>query len=591
MLKKTFLLLLLILSAGCNKSGVKDYWKLNEPEVFAWDTSEDANRRGFSSKYKNFNSASIKENLDYKSYLQFNNLTSENKFIINTTCTDIKTSKTYTYNSDPNKENKRIAPPITQKLYFYNYLPTEVIHNQSFEDADSFFKCNFHFNISNAINSDYDIEINDIPINTNKSNIIQILSQEREKNTGLRTIISKNIHKDSLYPNIFYTNDTHSYVIENIQKNTQLIGPAVVECLGKNNTFPIESLDGSSLISLESIFFNFVKKNSNIPFLKKCRVLAKVRFPTNDNVMGNDGFSNELRNVWSEYFNIIFEEPKFNIEVTNIADTQTSDIYPYNNGDYLDKAFVLYGLKITNPTNKHVKIHLPSDKKIEGVISPIIYNIQREDFKIQETRFWPGLEYYELPEEFVTEIYFVKDGERVVEIDLKPNSSSSFSIEVNKNFYCMLKPHKHYFRLTSQQPTSERGFRLRSIDFNSPQNFLKVEYKNQNKVETFPYLLAFDKIIENSASNNNLLEDNSPKSKINYLQMTFDRTTAIDAVFLRSTNDLIFPVATKQNPWDLPHDITYHSMQHEVKQIKEHNTIPNKFEKLQTERQFCQQVY
>jgi hypothetical protein len=592
--------LLFLFGCSSNDSKPKDYWNLNEPQVFAWDTSEEANVKGFSVKVSKFNSDKIKDTLDYQSYVQFKDTTSDINLEIKTSCKqDINNTNTPEDTNQNNNTNissiessdqtlsQKFKITKADKLYFYSYLPDQVIYDDVYQSSSPNFKCNFKFTAINKINSKHEFSINDLSINTFRRNVLTINSVETEKkNPTAKTILPNRQNKKLILPSIYYNQKGQTYVIDKDLKKTKLVDPGYIQCIGKNNKLKLATYNNELVSSIGDVLMDQLNDGVTT-FLKKCRVITKIK-SDDDSLPEDDGNTAGLRTVWSEYFNVIFEEPKISVEVEQI--NNSGENYPFNKGTYLDHSTHAFDLVFSNDSNKEVLIRLPSKQNIQATLTPLIYNVQRDDFKAVAK--WDGLTVLESPEEFLTELRFMSEGERIAEFILKPQSQKIINIEIDKNFNCSFSP----VQKAEGDQTSERGFRIKAIDLNSEDNMLTIDYKNQGAMDSYPEFFSFNSLLESAQNKGLKTIINGKKVKrtnTNYLQWNINRTTAIDTIVFRNLKDINTPAVSFSNDLNYGYQLSIAEyMRLQISNAKKKSDFyPSSISPYQPDKTYCTQVY
>ena len=527
---KPALIVILILTAACDSkdSNPKDYWTLNEPEIYAWDTSESANFRGFNALATEFDPTKITASLGYESYVLFKDRETVVDLEVQTNCTEPETGKILT-------SSKNTKIPKSKKIYFYNFLPETIVFDEQDQITSPDYSCNFNFIARNAITSERNFVIENVKINTHATNEIQVLAIDRQGSNIERTI--QPILRQTLAqrPSVYFNSNQNTFVFDKTMSAGNLTGPAEIKCLGEGNRFNIQTRNGSLISALEQPFFN-LGNEGDTAFLKKCRILAALDLEQDPTADHTDG-SKEIRTVWSEYFNIIFDEPNLKIKVVSNPSVAAEN-YPFNTTNYLDSSVTVFQLEITNNSRRNLILHLPSDQKIKAHLSPIFYAGQKANYYRLGNNTWGGLRLFQTQDAFETELKFMQDGLRSISLEIPFGHSQIVDLVIDKNFMC----HFANVDFLNEQPTSERGFIIKAIGLGSLQDQLQVDYMNQNNAyETFPDLFSLNTLLENSDGDYNSIRNSSAvqrRFKTNLLQINMNRTTVIDTVVLRDKSDL-----------------------------------------------------
>lgn len=518
-------ILIFVLGCDSNKDNPKDYWVLNEPQLLVWDTSSEASARGFTKSVSEFSPEDIKESLDYKSYIEFKDLEPNIEFEINSSCKKQD-------GTDDSVHSKKSKLTKSKHIYLYNFLPDEVLYDESSNNELSFYVCDFAIKAINSIDSKHSFALNGLKINTFVGNELNLDAVGADTKSSDRSILFNKKENALPLPNV-YIND-RAFVFRTDNSRMKILAPAYVKCAGENNKFDLSFYEGELISSdLKEALMKTLPEGSTT-FLKKCRLFSMIA----PQQVGEPGFEYPKKWAWSDYFNIIFDGPKIGLEIEQI---DTTDFYPFNDGDFKERQTHIFNIKFTNQSKKKIRINLPSDQTIPAVINPIVYNIQKPEFKPKKSHNWQGFAMFQSLEEFNTELYFLYEGQRVIDLALEPGEEKIINLYIDKNFKCNFKPIAH----NETHPTAERGFRLRAIG--ESMDKLKVEYLNQGVLEVFPIDFSWNNLFTNSNNSTTSTKNIDGKQKAyktNYLQRNMSRDGAIDTLVLRSTADINFKKVT-----------------------------------------------
>lgn len=558
--------------SGCDDNP-KDYWRANEPQIFAWDTSEDANYRGMNMELSEFSSNQISKALGYESYLLMKDRESIEDFNVFTECENVMTKR---------KANvsKEITIPKSMKVYIYDLLPDDVIYDSSDDNESADYKCSFQLVAGNTISTKHDFYLKNITINTSAKNEINVIAIDKTKSNIERSIHPINRDTTAPRPSIYFNDENNSYIFDKNLDFGKLVGPASIKCLGSGNSFEIKIRNNELQYSLADVMFDIATAGET-SFLNKCRISADLEISHHSDITEiSSEIDHEKRKVWSDYFNIIFDEPSFDVNVTKVAESVGAN-YPFNNSNYLDAETPIFQIQITNTSKNRLVMHLPSQQKILAKLTPVFFNAQRPGFR-KHKRLWGGTNLMKTSETFESELKLEMNGQRVALIDLVPNESQTIDVLVNKNFRCAFNK----FPYSKFEDTAERGFIVQAIELDSEQDMITIEYENQNKIQNFPDQFSFNSILSSSEGRFNSIRNTDSKQrqyKTNELQLNMNSDYVVDAIVYRTTDDLFDPGISFSNP------VLAESI--EMQQVKNRDSYPAIVHAIQNEQQFCTQLY
>jgi hypothetical protein len=589
-LKKTnflFVFTLSVLFSGCDSknNNPKDYWTLNEPEIYAWDTSENANFRGLNTLLSDFKSEHINEALGYESYLLFKERETVVDLEINTECMDPTNNQIF-------KSTKNTKIPKSFKIYFYNLLPNEVVyHDENNQIQSPTYNCTFKFTAKNTISSKRDFSIKNVNINTSNSNEIQIIAIDKNGSNIERTIRPIQRNTTALRPSVYFNDNLNTFVFDKITQDGKLIGPAEIKCSGAENVFSIQRRNGELINVLEQPFFN-LSNEGRTTFLEKCRIVAQLDLEANA-FSNNSQESNEVRTVWSEYFNIILDQPSLEIAVLENINTKTEG-YPFNASNYLDPSVTIYHIQITNTSKQTLRLNLPFEQKIIAQLKPLYFAAQMDGFRPNNrNNDWVGLGMYQTGDTFETELKFMHNGQRALTLELPSGDTKTIDVVLDKNFNCNFKG----FELLQEEPQSERGFVVKAIDLGTEQDILQIDYLNQNEMQAFPELFFLNTILENSMGTLDSIRNSNQRQrryKTNLLQLNMNRSTVIDTIFLRDIGDILTPDLERLPGYGIEStNYTRLSIERrqQVRDYKRTNGMPSIIQNQTQNTSFCLEVF
>ncbi len=578
-------LVVAILLGGCGSksSNPKDYWTLNEPQIYAWDTSEDANFRGTNSLLSEFSSTQITKALGYDSYLLFKDRETVVNLEVQTKCINQTTQQTYTA--------KMVGKiPKSLKVYLYNYLPDQVTFDDLDQNHSSDYLCNFDFIASNTITSKHSFSLNNLVINTSLQNELEIIAMPKDGSFIERTIMPIGRTTMAQRPSVYFNDGKNTFLFDKKIHKGLLTGPASIKCAGEGNTFSVQSRNDNLLNSLAETFSNLML-DGNTAFLKKCRVLAEIDLEDSP-LFETSKADRETRKVWSEYFNIIFDQPSLQLSVIRNP-LVASEGYPFNTSGYLDGSVTIFQIEILNSSKQPLNINFPSKNKILGQMIPLIYNAQRADFKPVNTyNDWGGLRIIQTHESFETELKFMSGGQRVTAVNIPVGEKKSIDIVVDKTFNCALP----FPDIISTVPLAERGFIFKAIPLGSEEDNLVIDYLNQNSMDSFPDLFSLNALLESSEAKFFSIRNSQTRQrafKTNELQLNMNRSTAIDTLVLRTTADLsVPPLVRLDSGYMASSEYTGVSMSRarQVRAAKKTNSYPSYIFTSTSETSYCKQL-
>lgn len=548
---KTFLTILTafctLMACSPKDSTPQDYWSLSEPQILIWDAAENARVSPLVQQLTDFDSSDIQTTLGYQSHILFSQLSSEVQFEIKTSCEEASSNKKDSLNTD-DSSNKDVSSPMifnkiktlgsSKRIYFYDFLPDEILIDNNYKTQASDFVCDFDVTAKNEINSKHSFKIENLKINTFKGNFITInsiegqtsnenQSIENKSNPTIRTIfVNPNVIQTDL-PSLFYNDSKMSYSMSLNQPEFEIKNPSYIQCQGSHNKFNLLNEFGE-LRSLDDIFKLKATDNSTT-FLKKCRILAMIDKKSSFKSSSLDQNSilnkNEVqtldlsdqRLVWSEYFNVIFEEPKLELQ-TRMID-HTTNTYPFNQDTHLDPRIHLFDLDFTNKSNKKIKLHFPDRPSFEAKLTPIIIDMQKPNFKghSHPSKLFEGQKKHYSNDVFMSKIHFIDGSAPVTEFELQAGESKKIEIHLDKNFRCNFPKTNHYYI----HPFAEVGFKIEALPLNIHHDSftMRLDYTNQGQLESYPESFNFENALKNIKNKVYKNLKNEKTVNINHLQI------------------------------------------------------------------------
>ncbi len=528
-----------LISCGGNDSNLKDYWDLEEPIIHVSGTDANARVAQTSMPISQFKPSELTSSLGYESFLVFEGLTNEIKFLIETKCSEIL--------EDGSKEKVRVFDSKSEysrsdRIYFYDFLPEGVIVDDKFNNKSVSYSCDYKILAVNAINSKISYNLQNIKINTNEKNEIQIYSKELNSETR-RSIVVDPEHAITDLPSMYlYEGANLNFEMGINLTQYKLTDPSYIKCIDQEQ-IKLKYSNNEVLLNdiIEPMEASAFKTNSK--FFKKCRVISNVDSNTNLELKLNNqtGSSNSSRRLlWSEYFNVIFEKPELEIDIEPIPELRTT-LYPFNYETYLDNEFLAFKIHFTNKSKSSLKMRLPSLQSIEAKLNPLVYSIQLPGHKPVSASTWGGLRTYQLNEEFLSEIRFMMNGIQIYEFNIQKDATETVDMVMYKNFKCVLPSNN---LSNHEHKTAERGFRIQALPLDSEDDKIIIDYQNKGQLESFPETFSFNRLLESALANvktTRLVNPDGKQSNTNLLQLVDSRTHVIDTIIFRDLTDLEAP--------------------------------------------------
>lgn len=589
----SFIVLILLSACSGSDSNPKDYWDLEEPTIHTWDTDISAKTLVNTKPISEFKSSEIHSSLGYKSFLKFQDMPPEIKFEIFTECLEVF-GEDQIQTSKPRIFSKTSFHDRSDVLFFYDFLPDPVLSDDVFTEISSSYSCDYRITAINSINSKIHYNIKDLKINTNRKNEINLFSKLDEK-SPLKSIDVNPDRAITDLPSLYLDEDSSvTYEMGLNLTHHLMTGPGSIKCIGHEK---IELNPINKLIVLNDIVNPLKSKalDTDSTFFKKCRVLSMIDSADNINDGQDESFSKKVRRqVWSEYFNVIFEQPKIAIDIKDNPELR-NEAYPFNRELHLENEVMAFKITFTNNSKSALVMRLPSSQRIEAVLNPIAFLIQLPGFKPAAHKNWPGLRSHQLKEEFMSEIKFTLDGEVVSEFTLFANSSKTLELILVKNFKCEIA---NIESSNSPYKNAERGFRIQAIPLNSEEDKITIDYMNRGDFETFPETFSFDRLLQKASSNletTRIVNLDGRREKTNFLQMTNSRTHAIDTLVFRSVLDIQLPpppknlnVLLSNNYQSMGESIQYQIHHEAIESARRSNTYPSQLRLSNEDTHYCE---
>lgn len=488
---------------GCGSSD--DYWQMEDPKIVVFSNQKES----FTLNQPNdiMKTTSV---ISSGSHLYFKSINDDVTFNINTKC---ELGNKFFHLELKNQK-------IHQKLFFYNYLPTEVIAMKSNIKSDSFI-CDFKISASNSVDSKIKYDFSGLKFSTINPNKIRVGSSLEE------STIRPNGYFDKTYVDITREDlpETAVTIIEgnNILHETKII------C--DENTFAKdEKTFGLREFSINQLFKNF--SHDDLLYYKNCRVLSysKLFQPTNKSESLYD-----IEKVWSPYFDVILRKPNVSLNVNLInssnnyfSDNNQSYTFEFAELEFFSKSNIPTFIKLKNPTvNANFEILHPYFNYRSVQVNN---NFPSFRAKIQDIMNKRDIPSGVLKGSIETKINFItglEDGEL---IDLSLGKTHVVSLQAEKNFSCSINKKR------------ENGLWLQAITPYSQEDQIEVYVFVNNQIEKFPMPFYLSEIL-NESHNLNLIPNSKyvfdalllPKLRVN----SFKNADNHDEVYRSKIQDVI----------------------------------------------------
>lgn len=446
---------------GC--SDTKDYWTMDPPDFVIYNPQGQAE---LITKSSDVTKGGVIAH--YGSHMLFKEINSDVKFSISAECSvDGQIFKKETHKQK-----------IYQKLFFYNYIPEEVLATAD-GHQDNDFLCNFDIIAANSVNSKVEYRIPNLIMNTVLPYKISIGSPYKMGHSENSGYLAKGY--------IDVSNQGNKDASASLDEVNKLFEDVAIFCNPQkfeNNRY----VTGNKEISLYQFFAG--QSVSHDLFYKKCRVIGTISSYNHDETNINVKTADHEK-VWSPYFDVVTHKPDIKIQPSFINSSQQ---YFTDNPESYSFEFAKLDISIRSYYPTFVRFKKSIDVKVGiGFNDPMYRGFGAGPASFTD-RSRISIAKDGVPNAFLspltTKLRFTDESGNPVELlDLSSGDSHNVYLQLEKNFNCTVYKRK------------EMGFLLQGIEPKSEEDEIEVYILINNKLEKLPSIYYLSDIIQPSTLN------------------------------------------------------------------------------------------